>query len=484
MPGPETFTGPPEEMAIERRPPEKPSSATVARSNASSLALIANEKNYPLAALSEPDFEALLVAMRVHNTRVKKVQRELMEYGVHYGVPGMSETDWKAAPAEKRKSPALYKSGVELLLKLMRFTPAIEYVIEYGDPKNEIEPAIRVRATCRIHQDNLDGPIVAMGVGTANSWETKYRWRSGKMKCPDCGNDQMRFQREAKRGDFEGKAIYWCPPDTGCGRDWLAADPGIANQGRGRVPNPDALDLENTLVKIAAKRSRTDGTILATQSSDIWTQDTEDLMENRHDVQGTATETSKPKPERKASPNGDRPATENQKTAIGKLLASKKGVANQDAQDGLLAVEFGATGGMSSLTVAQASELIGKLNILPNATGEGAKTAPSKPAPTEDNILADTIENRQTIVQRILDTAGLISKLPNDENYDALLERDGMTYLSGDRELEAAGFPAGREVLLADLDVARLSAVIVHMHTYVRQVMKKPAPKPQGATAS
>lgn len=230
-----------------------------------------------LALLTDDQFKRQVDLFRVGYERVKEIQRSLMRPGVHYGRPGgTAETIGKDI---KEGKVGMYKAGSELLLQMFGFVAGKpDLAIEYGDPENTTSPAIVIHATVHIHRGSTDGPIVGVGVGAWSTWETKNRYRTSSRKCPQCGKSVLFYQKEARGGPNKGKSVYWCTPRReGCGAEFLATDPAIADQAVGREVNTEASDLLNTGVKMSAKRARIDGTISATGSSDLFTQDLEDI---------------------------------------------------------------------------------------------------------------------------------------------------------------------------------------------------------------
>ena len=78
---------------------------------------------------------------------------------------------------------------------------------------------------------------------------------------------------------MSGEKGWYCHQKIGgCGVQFGAKDERIIGQQPGQVDNPDPHDVENTLVKIAAKRSYIDGTLRATATSGLFTQDLEDQL--------------------------------------------------------------------------------------------------------------------------------------------------------------------------------------------------------------
>lgn len=113
--------------------------------------------------------------------------------------------------------------------------------------------------------------LVSTGMGSCNSYETKYHWRDSKRVCPNCGKDAI----------IKGKAEYgggWLcfAKKGGCGAKFSDGDQQIESQTVGRVQNEDVADIKNTILKMAKKRAKVDATLSATRSSGLFTQDTED----------------------------------------------------------------------------------------------------------------------------------------------------------------------------------------------------------------
>lgn len=213
-----------------------------------------------LAALSDDDFERRITMLKAGRVRIARIQRELLRPGVDYGlIPGTGD------------KPTLLKPGAEKLCDFYRFAADFKPEVEYGD--GEKAPAIRVLTRCELHLGDLSGPIVSTGYGSANSWETRYRWRKGGKPCPECGNIG------SLTGKPTGQGSHWCIPDRGgCGAN-ISVDRYAKIEGAEKVENPDPLDLANTLVKMAEKRAHIDATLRATATSGLFTQDVEDQVE-------------------------------------------------------------------------------------------------------------------------------------------------------------------------------------------------------------
>jgi hypothetical protein len=227
-----------------------------------------------LALMPEADFEARLKLLKTGQDRVARIQRELMTEGEDYGViPGTPK-------------PTLFKPGAEKLCQFYYLVPRfVERTIE-GD--GETTPHLRVRVTCYLHHGSEDGPIVGEGVGAANSWEKKYRYRTAQRECPACG-----VPGAIRRSRYDDKGWYCWDKAGGCGAKFPADEPDIVRQELGMVDNPDPYDAENTFLKMATKRAQVDAVLRTTATSGLFAQDLED-----EDEEGEA----KGKGEKKARP--------------------------------------------------------------------------------------------------------------------------------------------------------------------------------------
>jgi hypothetical protein len=126
---------------------------------------------------------------------------------------------------------------------------------------------------------------VATGLGSCSSYESKYRYRDSKRKCPECGQPTIIKGKE----EYGGGWLCFAKRG-GCGAKFPDLDEAITGQQIGRTDNEDIADFKNTVIKMAKKRAKVDAVLSATRSSGIFTQDVEDL-----NLQGQA-EPPKPAP--------------------------------------------------------------------------------------------------------------------------------------------------------------------------------------------
>jgi hypothetical protein len=178
-----------------------------------------------------------------------------MVEGEHYGkIPGCGD------------KPTLYKAGGEVLATTFGLAPTFD--IRRSDMANGHR---EYEITCTLTHI-ATGAIVGAGVGCCSTMESKYRWRNGDRKCPNCGKPAI----------IKGKAEYgggWVcfARKGGCGSKWQDGSKEIEGQETGRIENPDIADVYNTILKMAKKRAQVDCTLTAVGASDILTQDLEDL---------------------------------------------------------------------------------------------------------------------------------------------------------------------------------------------------------------
>jgi len=170
--------------------------------------------------------------------------------------------------------PTLLKPGAEVLFQNFNLRPDFIPTITYGDNQNA--PAIRCVVRCEIHLGTLDGPIVGVGYGSANTWERKHRYRYIDRSCPTCGVEGSirKSNYPNKNGDFRGEKGWWC---KACKANFdNPKEPAILQQQLGQTENSDPHDLENNILKMSKKRAAVDGALMTTASSDLFTQDVED----------------------------------------------------------------------------------------------------------------------------------------------------------------------------------------------------------------
>lgn len=196
---------------------------------------------------------------------VQTEQRALLaEYVQKHMVEG---TDYGVIPGTKDRS--LLKPGAEKLVELFRCTPKFVLTERIEDFDR---PLFAYTFRVRLFQRDA-GVVLAEGFGSANSRESKYRWRTANLKCPACQKDTAVIKGKEEYGG--GWVCF--SKKGGCGAKFKDNDPSIVDQPRGQVENTDVATLANTILKMAKKRALVDGAIALARVSDIFTQDVEDL---------------------------------------------------------------------------------------------------------------------------------------------------------------------------------------------------------------
>ena len=190
-----------------------------------------------------------------------EVAQQLMAAGVDYGViPGTGS------------KPVLLKPGAEKLCSLFGLSPEIpeEYVIEdWTGGEHSGEPFFYYRFKCRVTKNGI---LLGEGIGSANSWEVKYRYRTAERKCPRCGAPAIIKGKE----EYGGGWLCFAKKG-GCGAKFKPGDPAIEAQSMKRVANAEIFDQVNTIQKMAHKRALVAAVLIATNASEFFTQDVENM---------------------------------------------------------------------------------------------------------------------------------------------------------------------------------------------------------------
>ncbi len=188
---------------------------------------------------------------------IQDVMRSVMTEGEHYGtIPGCGD------------KKTLLQPGAQKLTMTFRLAPS--YEIQETDLERGHK---EFRAICTLR--STGGAFVGQGVGCCSSMESKYRYRGGARKCPECGKEAIIMGKQFKPTDPPPGWLCW-KKKGGCGATWPAGDPRIENQSIEKVENENPADTFNTVLKMAKKRAFVDATITATAASDIFTQDVGD----------------------------------------------------------------------------------------------------------------------------------------------------------------------------------------------------------------
>lgn len=207
--------------------------------------------------------------------KIQQLMHEVLQEGQHYGtIPGTEK-------------PTLLKPGAEKINFMFRIgTGRLEITkLDFDNGHREITVTTPI-----IHIPT--NTVLAYGIGSCSTLESKYKYRNAAKKCPTCGKETIIKGKE----EYGGGWICFAKKG-GCGAKYKENDKIITDQVVGKVENPDIADVYNTVLKMAAKRSYVDGTIKASAASDFFTQDIEDFVEDEPAV------TQKPAQAKPIKPN-------------------------------------------------------------------------------------------------------------------------------------------------------------------------------------
>ncbi len=99
------------------------------------------------------------------------------------------------------------------------------------------------------------GQIVAIGVGSCNTLESKYRYRKLDRTCPECGVAAIKKSKFPDRDT--GDIGFYCNRNMqGCGENFRSDDPEIINQETGIVENDDIAGMHHTIRRMSVKRAK------------------------------------------------------------------------------------------------------------------------------------------------------------------------------------------------------------------------------------
>ena len=233
------------------------------------------------------DIEATIEAAKTRAENLKRIVNEVFKSGVHYG----------SATGGRVGKPTLLKPGAEEWLSIAGlvadFAPT-ERVRLTSDGENV--PSLSITMRCELLDSNER--MVAVGFGGANTFETKFRWRKGKIACPECGKATIN-----KNKPEYGPGWACVKPFGGCGKRWTNDDAFDAKAAR--QENEDPFDLHNNLLKYAEKRALIDAVLRVSGLSAFFTQDVEDMFDKGEKTERAEDDdpfATPPKPKAKVEP--------------------------------------------------------------------------------------------------------------------------------------------------------------------------------------
>ncbi len=274
---------------------------------------------------SPQDMARKLANMKQMLELTHKFFREVMISGQDYGI--IQGTD----------KPTLLKPGAEKLSEFYGYAPTIRQIEEEKDIQTGF---YRARVTVSLVHKRT-GVIIADGVGEANTYEGRYRYRwVPEWKLPKGIDTSSLVSEQRKNKKGETYMVY-------------------------RLENEDPWTLWNTVLKMAKKRALVDAVLSATRSSGIFTQDVEDLQEwvNTDFEDNYQKQQAQQQQTNEKTLSGMSTAAQQKKIHV---EAEKKGY-NVEALVRERGIESGST---KDLTKQQASELISWLLAAPPAQAE------------------------------------------------------------------------------------------------------------------
>lgn len=208
-------------------------------------------------AIVRPEQMAIDAVKNLANI-VYKLRDEVFKKDVDYGlIPGTGD------------KPTLYLPGMEKLLRALNLRA--EYIpitiIQDFD-----KPLFMYRYECRLYEIE-SGKLVSSAIGSANSFESKWRYRNASRICPKCGADAIIQGKKEYGGGF---ICY--EKKGGCKAKFADNAPEIINQVVGRVENEDIFDQVNAMDKIGQKRSLSSAIKCTANVSSLYNIDLDDMV--------------------------------------------------------------------------------------------------------------------------------------------------------------------------------------------------------------
>ena len=201
---------------------------------------------------------------------VGEFTRRVLRIGMDYGVIPGTERKGSKDDGPTNRAHTLLKPGAEKLCTLFGLVPEFE---DYRVTENWEQGLFYYAYRCKLMRGDR---LVASGIGSANSREKKYR-RAARV-CPECGAAAIKRSKYPPKGQPNAVPGWYCEDRSGgCGRSFAADDPKLIEQKTVTDPN-DAADQINTLQKMAQKRALVAATLIATNASEFFTQDAEDMI--------------------------------------------------------------------------------------------------------------------------------------------------------------------------------------------------------------
>jgi hypothetical protein len=197
-----------------------------------------------------------LAAVEARLNEFRAFVKRVLQPGIDYGVvPGTGD----------RGKATLFKAGAERILQLYSLT-AITHVDAVIEDFDKTPPLIHYRVRVQVIKRG-SGEVMGEGLGTCNSLETKYRYRT-------------EWWKDRKSA----------PPD---GEGWERQQGKWGAGYKRKMLNPETADLANTILKIAKKRALVDAALTVGAASEFFTQDLDDMVVNEAALKPQVSKPSK-----------------------------------------------------------------------------------------------------------------------------------------------------------------------------------------------
>lgn len=190
-------------------------------------------------------------------------------------------TDYGVIPGTGTK-PTLLKPGAEKLASLFGLSPHFDIadsVLDWTGADHGGEPFFYLQYRCTLYRGDL---LVGQGLGSCNSWEKKYRYRTvyPNRATPD---EKATGRLETRNGRNGAYQVYV-------------------------IKNADPADVMNTIDKMAQKRALVAAVLIAVNASEMFTQDIEDYSDIVDGSWEPATDKPQAKPTASPGPSPSGPS--------------------------------------------------------------------------------------------------------------------------------------------------------------------------------
>jgi hypothetical protein len=332
-------------------------------------------------AIIKLDQVQAIESVKVLSNIVTALRKDVFIEGQDYGtIPNTND------------KPVLFLPGMEKLMYALKLRPEYNLLSSREDFDT---PLFFYRYECRLVQFETE-LCIATAIGSANSHESKWRYRKAARICPSC-------QKEAicRSAEKYGGGWYCATKQGGCNAKFGKNDPAIINQPEGRIENEDIFDQVNTIDKIAQKRALGSAIKGAANVSQFFTVDIEDMVMHRitHNpstgeiIEGEFEEVGQGKPPANVTPmptttppvqktpeppksNGTHPSGSTFIDALNQAIAAK--LVKSKGEFETLLTKHGIDQALS------AEDIISALN-----KALGIKAEPTEPEPPVDTTLDD-----------------------------------------------------------------------------------------------